>query len=173
MRYLLNKPPTRAHIATVLACIVFLEYSWSILFFLYEVPAWLKFLHGDEVLVLFCYTLAGNLIESLFVLSLLWIASMVLPLEDFRHRFDLWGSLISVAAFLPLMVYWTVVFPRYIYFSLLFVLLSVSLLTFLTTRTPWFAGLLLRSVERLKGFLYIYVPLSLVALVVVLFRNGR
>jgi hypothetical protein len=166
-----------AQVVPMFASCVFLVYSWSILTFLHRLPGWMLHLSIQEILGMFAYALASALVESLTIPFLLVVPATLLPARYFRDKFAAHGTLTMLVV-----AFWAVVF-QYIYastrkwdshkmllWSVLF-LSSLLLSWMLVQRLERLEKVLNWLGERLTAFLYIYVPLGLLGLVVVLVRN--
>jgi len=69
----------------VYAVIVAFLYTWTILWLFWELPSWLNFLTVGEILPIFAYALATNLLESLLVLAGLNLVCFLLPAHSIRR----------------------------------------------------------------------------------------
>ena len=150
-----------------------LVYGWSLYQFFWNIPSWLKFLTVGEISSVLAYTLATDLVESILVMFGLVIIAVVLPSKWFRDDFIMRGG-ISV---LYLLIFFMVISHNatpldqviskyalrgFIDFAFLhFVLGEVRLLR-------KFIGSL---ADRSTVFLYLSIPSSALALVVVLIRQ--
>jgi len=145
------------------------------------VPSWLEYLNIWRVLIISAYVLAFALIESLFMAGLLVMFSLLFPRHLFKDQFIVIGSslaaLTSIGAVLlqrkinlvyRLEVWQILVYP---FVFLVTIGLSVWALAFLFERIPLLSRIVATIAERMTGFLYLYVPLGVAGLMVVLARN--
>jgi hypothetical protein len=165
----------------VFSLAVFFIYSWTIFRMFYELPSWLYYLNISKILVLVAYAMMFALVESSLLFLFTCLIGLLLPVRIFRHRFIAQGSLlVSLVCFAAVtaqrrlgwilqMQSWQIIFV-----PLAFILLSIALLVFSAWIFDRFAripGFLQRLAERISVFAYIYLPVGLLSLVVVIFRN--
>jgi ABC-type phosphate/phosphonate transport system permease subunit len=181
LKSLKSRLPTRSEALSVFSIFVFFVFSWTLYRSSWYVPSWLEYLSVWSVLIVVAYVLAFALFESAFMLALVVFFSLFFPRKVFKEKYVLQGSslavLISVGAVLLQrkinLVYrlelWQLL--AYPLVGLLLCVLLVVLLAFLFDRIPLLSRLVSTVVERMVIFVYIYVPLGLLALLVVLVRN--
>ena len=172
-----SRLPQKHDISLVLACCVFLVFSWSIFWFFHRMPGWLPFLPLWDIVSIFAYTQMYALLESLFVLLLLIILAIILPARFFRDSFVAQSSML-----LFMTSFWIILFES-IWFNVvewatgkLFLWFTLSLLTILIAyilvrRSRRLERVLNALADRISVFLYLYVPLGTLGLVVVITRN--
>ena len=152
-------------------------YTWTSLWFFWKLPSWLFFLNAGEILIAYAYSLATNLVESLAVLCGPLILSMALPKEWFYDRFVARGAALSMAG-LGYMMYIAFQFKTNADYpslnlkawSLVLAVGFILLIVYLAGRLNLFRKIIEFLADRAIIFLYISVPLSLIALVVVIIR---
>jgi hypothetical protein len=172
--------PDRQKILGVYAVIVFLVYSWTLVISFYKFPSWTFYLTVGQILSVYAYAFSVNLLESILVLAGILFLDLTLFLalrnmEEFQSRsiflflvvasssmfrlasFQDYGA---IEAFLSgEATWWLVVFS-------LGMAISVA-----ASKIKWVRNFLEAIAERTVVFLYIYIPLSLVSLVIVVVRN--
>lgn len=169
--------PSKQESTRVLAFCAFVVYSWSILWFFWQVPSWRLFLSTWEIASILAYVLAFALLESVAVFILLTFLSVILPLC--RNRFVPKGSaLLIVNAFWAFVLhaillggaalFWSPV--QYALCALLY-LASTGVALALVHRSNPIANALTSFTERVSVLLYIYVPFSILSLFVVIIRQ--
>jgi len=181
LNVLKSRLPTRSEALSVFSIFVFFVFSWTLYRAFYYVPSWLEYLSLWSVSIIIAYVLAFALFESAGWLALLVFYSLFFPRKVFKEKFVLLGSslaaLICIGAVLlqrkinlvyRLELWQLLVYPLA---GLLLSVLLVFLLAFLFERIPLLSRLVNAIVERMVIFVYIYVPLGLLALLVVLVRN--
>jgi len=176
-----SKLPSGQEIIPVYSSIAFICFSWSLYRMFYQVPSWLYYLNIWDVLVLAAYVLSFALIESLLVLGFLLLLSIVLPAERFKDKFAIQGStaaLLIGAGAVALQRKIGIVYKLEVWQILVYPVLALALLiglilvaAYIYDRFQILARLASALVERMTVFAYIYAPLGLLALVVVLLRN--
>jgi hypothetical protein len=160
---------------------VFFVFSWALYRTSWYVPSWLESLSIWSVLIIIAYVLSFALFESACLLALVVFFSLFFPLKVFKEKYVLLGSslavLLSVGAVLVQrkinLVYRLELWQLWSYplVGLLASVLLVVLLAFLFNHFPLLGRLVNAVVDRMVIFVYIYVPLGLLALLVVLVRN--
>jgi hypothetical protein len=165
---------------SVFAVISAMAYGWTLLAFLWKLPSWLKYLTLGEILTVYSYSLLTNFAESIFCLAFILILCVILPPRFLRDVFILRGTILALSLLGTMMLVlsfysddnpalmggppaWLVILSL----SILFMLL----LDFLSRKLRTVAPALLWLADRLMIFLYINLPLTLFALVVVAVRN--
>lgn len=152
-------------------------YSWTIVWFLWKLPAWLLYLNAAEILTAGAYALAINLVESATVLCVLLVVSMILPRTWFCRGFVARGTALAISG-LGFMMYLLFHFQNTEDYpsanlrpwSLLVALVIVPLIVVLSDRIRAVSRALEVLADRATILLYIYMPLSILALLVVLVR---
>lgn len=172
--------PDKKDIMGIYAVIVFLVYSWMLVTSFYMLPSWMFYLSIGQILSLYAYSFSINLFESILLLAGVLILEFTIFLglrnnQEFQPR-----SILLVVFLLGLMMARLIVFKGYeeastfVSTELLWwgIGLPTSLLlAVIGSKMRWLQSLLNIISERLTIFLYIYIPLSFIALIVVLIRN--
>lgn len=170
-----KKIPRPYEIWSLYSTIVFLIYGWTSIAFFWKLPSWLKILNGWEIVVVIAYILASNLLESLIVLMLFLLACILLPSAWLRQDLAVRGSLIMCV-----FTFWTaiftlnslIVFPTRMELLLITVglLASLGLAVFLVGRNAFVRRLMRVLSNRSIIFLYVWLPLSLMGVIIVLIK---
>jgi len=171
-----SRLPSRDKIIPVYAVIVVMVYTWTILRYYYNIPAWLGFLNLGDLLGIYAYSTATNFLESLVVLAGIILFSMVLPRRLFLDAFVARGSALAILVLALMMtiaeqfntkqfypaelIRWT---PA-IMAAILVVVYFLGNVVFLRKAIEFIA-------DRAIIFLYITIPVSVLAILVVLLRN--
>jgi len=173
--------PSQNQVFLVFSVIVFVVFSWTLIREFFQVPSWLKYMVLGDILVITAYILAFALFESLLVLGFLLMLSVVFPVQIFRDYFIAQGcTLVSVAGLGAVMlqenislVYHLKVTELIYYplFILLGIVILVFALAFVFDRLSFLPRLIATIADRMTVFTYLYVPLGLIALVIVILRN--
>jgi hypothetical protein len=168
--------PKPAQIYPVYSIIVMLVYGWTLYWTTWKLPSWIYFLPLTQILALYCYFLATNFVESLLALSGMLLLAFVLPRNWLGENFGSRGGMFAAVTLTSLMIFEYYYDRPEDY---------VHLLPFYIPATLAVAGLLSVLAGRLKPvgawiealgenaviFLYISVPLSLIALAILAGRN--
>lgn len=177
----ISKFPKWNDIAPVYAVIVLIIYTWSLLRFFWYLPGWLVFLNLNDIASIFAYMIVLNLIESLVVLLIPLLFSLLLPRSWFYDRFTSRSvSLVLLglgflvyfdSVFLGSSIYVDSPFPMYMVKWIPLVFVGIIILACLMDRVRFIRTLLDEIANRALVFLYISIPVSLISLLVVLIRN--
>ena len=174
---MINRLPNLQAILQVYAVIAVMLSAWTLTAFLWKLSAWLLILNLGEIFTVFSYVIVTNLVESLIVLFLLLLACVLLPHQILRDHFVVRGGILSIGFIAALMVFvklemqfgpesrtLLLIGPLAILLLSAVLLSSSSKIRFLHSGILWIS-------DRLVVFLYILVPLFLILLGYVLFRN--
>jgi hypothetical protein len=171
-----NKLPSFDEISSFYATIVFVVYSWTSLAFFWKAPSWLYFLNLGEIVSILAYALSSTLFESVIILLLFVLASLVLPATWLRNKFVIRSSIVFYS-----LTFWVILLTLN---SLIQLPTTNDLLT-LAMGFPLTAGLGMILVDRvpllrrfmdyvsnqLIIFLYVWLPLSLAGILILMIRN--
>ncbi len=163
--------PGLEKITPVYAVIVLMIYSWTTLWYFWKMPGWLYFMTVWELITAFSFAILVNLLESLLVLAAILMAALVLPQKWFRQAFVARGSALAAMGLGWLMVIangfqikdeipwdlvrWT---PAMV--------AAMVVLAILAGIVPTVRKLIESLANRLTVFLFISLPLSLLALLI-------
>jgi hypothetical protein len=173
--------PSIQQVKQLYALQVFLVYSWVILLFFYDLPRWMNFLSQNEISVVFAYAMVFALLDSLAFFLILFLPSLLLYKALLEEKFE------SVIGTVAIIGYGWVIFLRFMYQRELvrqsmwmsesfpfWVLLAISS-TILFGVVVYRSGALRKAMsficERAQVFLLLYLPLSIIGVIVVAIRN--
>lgn len=173
--------PAWHELLPVFSTLVFVVYSWALYRMFYQLPSWAYYLQIYEILILASYVLATALIESLVMIGFVCLISLILPINIYRKQFVSQGFLLAfawglgafliqrrVADLLDLELWQVILFSSGILgMSLIFPVLT----GWVFNRSPKIARVFSSLADRMVVFSMIYVPLSVLGLVVVFIRN--
>lgn len=177
--------PDKQHIWPVFSVIVFIIFTWMLYNFFFQIPSWLFYMKAVDILILLAYVMSYSLIESLLVMSSVLLVCMVLPSKYFKDKFVTQGAILvvvisGIAYFLRLQMEtiskleienqittWLIIVT-----TILFgIALMVIILAKVFDRLPGLSRGISSLANRMVVFSYIYVPLGLIGLIVVIIRN--
>jgi hypothetical protein len=168
-----NRLPEFQSIIQVYAVLAVVFAGWTITAFLWKLSAWLLLLNLGEIFTIFSYAMAANFVESLAVLSLLLVASMLLPADLLRNDFAVRGTILSIGLIGSLMAF--VGFHMQFGFEsglrLLIAPVVTLALTILVLKSGFMRSGAVWLSDRLTVFLFILLPLFVTLTVYVIFRN--
>ena len=179
--HLESKLPSRQEVLPVFSVIVFIVFTWTLYRMFFQVPSLLFYLRVWDVLIISAYVLAFALFESMVVLGLLLIFSLVIPAKYFKDNFVAQGStvvlMISMGAVAIQrkmnIVYnlegWELIlYPFVILVAVVFVIVSAS---YIYDRFKILPRIINTVAERMIVFVLLYVPLSILGMLLVFVRN--
>jgi hypothetical protein len=180
-----RRVPGRSDILSVFNVVVFVVFSWSVRGFLFELTSFLLYLHVLEIASILFYMMAFALLESFFIMGVLLLFSVALPSTWLKVGFGYKSFLIMLISTIGL-----ILFQGYYKYGFFETLIKND---YSTLRPLFFGGMiavfvmvgLLRVFKypsKLKGYLmgfieqfgifaYIYLPLGLIGLLILLVRN--
>ena len=170
--------PDRRSILGVYATAVFLVYSWTLFASFWKVPSWLFFLNISEILSVYAYSIVIDFAESLTLLFLVLLVGMLLPRRWWNAKFTTMGAVWIAVLMGSIMIrLYTNRTPdgweEFIYTQWAWwgpsLLLGLTL-SFIFSHVSWLRKWLENLVDRLIVFLYLYLPLTVLSVIVVLAR---
>ena len=168
--------PSLKQVAPVYSVIVVAIYGFSIIRFFWRVPSLINYSTIGQVGVIFSYMVVVNLIESLMIMCAPIALSMMLPGKWFFEQFVAKGVLLvsmvlGYFGYISSHINTEEDFPYSLvkWAPLVFILILV--LVFLLARIKFLTKVLEWVAEQLEVFLTLSLPISMIALVVVLVRN--
>lgn len=174
---MLRHLPSKQDIAPVFAVVVFLVYGWSIVVFLQKVPSWILFLRLDEIAVIFAYMLVTVFLGSIVFTAFLVLFCALLPPKYFKENFAVQGALVSLTLIssIALFIYFYPEFGsdllKYGPLWLGVTVLIAALIAYLAVKFHFLGRATFWVSDRLTVYLYFVIPLSILSLIVVIFRN--
>ncbi len=176
--HLRSRFPDKQSIVNVFATAAFIVYGWTIYSSFWKIPSWLFYLRLSEIFSVYAYSFIVNLLESiLLTLGVIFLG--------FFLSGNLWkdGFISAGVVILAVLVGSALVHMRlyedpnlrvdFIHSQLrwwagtVFIAFAVS---FICVRVTWLRSLLENLADRFVVFLYIYMPLTLLSLGIVLVR---
>lgn len=168
--------PKKEHIVQVYAVAVTLLYSWAVFASLKDFTTnWGLFLGLADILGITAYVLAGALLESLLLLAALLLIAFILPKKLFAEKFVLYGSILAIALTGSLMYLYTQIPTSDIIdhitdWATAF-LGGTAVLVIIGETVPFVRKAFELLAERCVAFLYIYLPVSILSILLILARN--
>ena len=177
MERIKSRLPAQNDILPVLAVISFMVYGWTLVVFLWKVPSWVMYLTTGQILVVLAYSMTATMLESLVVLGIILILCLLLPARWLRDVFITRGSVAAILGLGTIMFFmYRFSLEGYSYISNLIAWSLVGaavtlLLAFLSTRSKSIVKAAWWISDRMMVFLYLFIPISLISMLVVLYRN--
>jgi len=176
MHLLKSRLPPSASTLPVFAVISFLVYGWTLVIFFWKIPSWLMMLTLGEIFANLAYAMTAALLESLVILGLFLLISIILPDAMMKDVFVTRGTVAALIGLGSIMLYmyrFSEIGYSFLDKLVPWTLSSLALtllLTFLAPRIPFIVRLAAWISDRVTVFVYIFLPISLVSLAVVLYR---
>jgi hypothetical protein len=169
--------PPRSELLSVFGVAVFVCYTWALLGFLNKLSSFILYFTMGEIGSIFAFMMAFTLLESLAVTVILALVSAVLPESWLRDGFAFKGFIILIIATTASILFQKLMlaneFPSLLPLAAFIVTpiaLSAGLILLIHSR-PRVQRILGSIQDRIQIMLFIYVPLGLFALLVVLYQN--
>ena len=169
--------PPWNQIAPVFAVIVMMIYAWTVTWFLWKLPSLVYYMNAGEIAAMFTYLMATNLLESILIMCGPVLLSMILPAKWFQQAFVARGAALVMPGLGYLMVianhfqfrdeYPAVFFKKW---SLALAFSTLFLFVFLAEKVTFLRKTIEFITDRAVIFLYVFIPISLLSLVAVVFR---
>jgi hypothetical protein len=175
------KLPSRPELWPVFSILLFMVCGWGLYRAFWYVPSWLEYLSIWSILIIFTYVLAFGLFESLVLLVLPLLFSLILPKRFFRDQFVIQGSALALAlcfgaylvqrqvGVLYKLENWQL--SLYPLLALLGLLALSLILAVVFERVKFLARLMRIFADRMTIFGYLFTTLGLVGLAIVVLRN--
>ena len=170
--------PDKRNIVIVFAVAVFLVYTWTLYTSFWKLPSWLFFLQVGEIFSIYAYAFLVNFLESLLLLLIVLLPAFFLPRHWWADTFIPKGLafiLVVLGSALLHMSLYRTPDTRAMFISGQFTwwvgtLFIAVTLTWLIGKVNWVRRRLETIADRFVIFLYIYLPLTAIALLIVLAR---
>ena len=172
----LNRFPSRKQLVPVYAVAVAVIYGWSMLRFFWRLPSLLNYSTVGDIGIIFSYLIAVNFFESLAVVSVPVIFSLILPRKWFYDQFITMGVLLvslglGYMIFVESHINEVEAFPYTLFQWMPLVFLAILVFVLFVGRIAFLKRVLEDISERFEIFLFISIPISVIAILVVLIRN--
>ncbi len=170
--------PDKASIVNLFATAAFLVYGWTLYASFWKVPSWIYFLRLNEIFSVYAYSFIVNFMESILL-------TLGLVLLGYFLSGNLWkdGFLAASVVMLIVFVGSALVHMRmyddpnlrvsFISSQLRWWLVTVAIAfvaSFISVRVAWLRRLLETLADRFTVFLYVYLPLTVLSLGIVIAR---
>ena len=169
--------PRRSEVLAVFGVVVFVCYTWALLGFLNKLSSFLLYFTLGDIGSIFAFMMAFTLLESLAVTASLALASAILPATWLKDGFAFKGFVILLVATAASILFQKLLlgneFPPAALIAV-FILVPLALsagLIFVLQPRPRARRILNSILDRVQIMLFVYVPIGLLALIVVLYQN--
>jgi hypothetical protein len=157
---------------------MFLVYTWTVFTSFWKMPSWLFFLQLGEIVSIYAYAFVVNFVESILLLVAVLLPGLILPDRWWKDVVVPRGLVLILvilgSAALHLSLYRTPdtreIFVRGQFVWWMLTLFIAVLLTWLAGSVAWIRRGLENIAERFLVFIYVYLPLTVVAFLIVIAR---
>jgi hypothetical protein len=180
IRSLSARLPDSRNVTGLYAVIVCLVYSWTLFTSFYKLPAWMFYLNLGEIASIYAYAFLFDLVESILLLLVVLFFEFTLFLF-LKNREELQTRAVVMAfALLCSMAVRLALFKDYEEMGGFvndepawwgFAIAVSMLCSVLVSKSRLLRSIVGGFTERAVIFLYIYLPLSLLSVVIVIWRN--
>lgn len=177
MAFLNERLPRGGDVISVLAASIFVVFSWSLRGFFELLPSFIESHKTGVIFAIFSYMMAFALFESLLLTSVLVLLCILLPGKWYKDGFAYKGLLTVIVLAVCMILLQkndlmitgrnTEAFLPGIVVASLALFLSIILAHFISPLQRIFMEL----ADRMQIFLYVYIPLGVLGLLVVMIRN--
>lgn len=169
-----NRCPKLQEILLVYAVNVVILYTFSLWFSFQDFSRnWILFLDIGDVLGVFAYIVIGAFIESLLIIGVLIFVYFLFPPSIAQGRFVLYGTIMTIT-FLVVLILRFGTFASILSNNnmvLAFFTVGTLILSLVAERVKFVRSAIEAFADRCLIFLYVYLPLSLLAVIIVAIRN--
>jgi hypothetical protein len=171
-----NRFPHRSEIISVLGVGVFVCYSWTIIGFFNKFSSFILYFRPSEIADIFAFMMAFALLESLTVTAVVVLLSALLPSRWLKEGFAFKGFIFLVVAAITAIIFQKLLTDHYpspwmLLGVSIIPLVVIAFLIFVIHSQPKVQNILLSIQDRILILLFIYVPIGLISLIVVMYRN--
>ncbi|MBE0670164.1 MAG: hypothetical protein IH588_06230 [Anaerolineales bacterium] len=172
---MLKRFPKIGQILPVYAVGVTTVFSWAIITTVKEIFSnWSLYFGVADILSLFAYVMVGAFLESLLLIFFLLMIGFVLPRKIFLDKFVLRGTVLIISFLVTIMYYYTQTPMGEALENTsklgIFFILTLILMT-LGESIPIVDKFVNSMANRFVIFLYIYLPVSFISILTIIFRN--
>ena len=172
--FIIKRMPPRNQIILVFASIIFPLYSWTTYLVLDYLPSWLKSMKIWEIFSINAYAYVWTLIESLIILLFVITVALLIPVKWLRENFVSKGSVLVWIVYIFAFI---VQINEYEIKNELvagLILIACIIFSFILISKYHKIDEIIHSIaDRLVVFLYVYIPISVVGVMIVLYNNIR
>jgi hypothetical protein len=164
--------PKIGHLVSVYGLIVMLVYGWSFYQFIWNLPSWKSYLTIGEISVIFAYTLTSDAIESILILFVSTLVSILLPSKWFRDDFVVRAgmSVVYILIFFMYLSYYAIPASQ-LNKLILRAMVDLAFLHFVIGYVQPLRKFIESLADRSTAFLYLTIPSSIVAVLIIFVRS--
>ena len=178
LQRLLSRFPGKGSVINLFATAAFVVYGWTVYASFWKIPSWLHFLQLNEIFAVYAYSFLVNFAESVLL-------TLGLVMLGFFLAGNLWkdGFLAASVVMLVVVIGSAILHMRtyedpnlrvrFIDTQKLWWLVTLVLAfvaSFISARIAWLRRVIENLADRFVVFLYIYIPLTVLSLGIVIVR---
>jgi hypothetical protein len=168
--------PRRREVIAVLGIAVFLCFSWTIIGFFNKLSSFILYFTPAEIASIFAFMMAFALLESLVVSGILLLLSVILPSSWLKEGFAFKGFVILLVVAAAAILFQKALGDQFPSLQVLLTysilpILVIAVLVWIVHSRPKLQNILLNIQDRIQIMLFIYVPIGVIGLLVVMARN--
>lgn len=154
---------------------MFIVHAWILWGFFWILPSWQYHLTAGEIFGVLCYLLVHAFLETLLILGLLLLLAAVLPSCWLKDVFDASGTVIVIVVLVAIVVYQNYMgkqpLPDQFLPWLVVCLVLTIVLSCISVKVKFLRMGIAALADRFVVFVYLQIPLLVLATIVVLVRN--
>jgi len=163
-------------VISVLAIAVFVCFTWTLIGFFNKLSSFILYFTPGEIANILAFMMAFALLESLAATGLLILLSAILPSSWLKEGFAFKGFLILLVATLTAILFQKALrdyfpSPQMLLTYTVLPLLVIVLLIWIVKSQPKIQNILLSVQDRILIMLFIYIPIGVIGLMVVMARD--
>ena len=172
-----DRLPGIQQVLAVYGITALLIHGWTLIWLFWKLPSWEHFLTFGEMFAVFAYSMTTNLLESLVIMFALLSLSMILPRGWFKDAFLSRASWLVILALVYMMYIASHISSNNDSYPIGLVRLIpvfgvlILALSFFLGRISLTRNLVENLADRATIFSYIFLPLGLISLLIVIARN--
>jgi len=176
--YIFNHIPDRNSLTVVFSVFVTIVYSWTLVTSFWKIPSWIYYIRITDILSIYAYSFVVNFIESIILLCATLSISLFFPVKWWKDKF-ISRSVVFIASMMGSTMYRISEYldpnlrDNFVSGQWKWFIVSLALaivLSWLIPSIKWMRKGIESISERFVGFLYLYLPLTFIALVVIIIR---
>ena len=177
-RRLISRFPGKQEIVYAFATAAFLVYGWTIYSSFNKIPSWIFYLRTSEIVSVYAYSFLVNFFECVFLVLILLAINFFFSGNLWKDKFLpvsvvmlvilVGSSLLHLHRFEDPTLRESFLASQPLWWGSTFFISFLA--SFIVVRFSWFRNLLENLADRFAVFLYIYIPLTILSLFIVLAR---
>jgi len=176
MQLIKKRLPTSQEIQNIFGFLVFVIFTWSIRGFLYKLPSFLLYYGVGKIIGTLAYMLSFSLVESIVLFMLLLVVVVSLPGAWLRNGFSWKAGLLILALsafslFLQSSITFRLPSAKALIIASALIVTGLFTLWFLCAKYQRVRTVTELTMENFSIFVYLYLPLGLLSVLIVILRN--